>query len=111
MAALNFKRVVIIDVELGEIREGRVRCLNDMQLIVGGNIERGHTLENGDEVYVNEEGLFIDGLNAFYIKGSYQPFFGSAYIIGSVTSTGNNRASKSTISEIKEMVRFMKCPG
>lgn len=102
------KRVVIIDTKNMEIREGEVTDLKSMQAIVGGYIERAHITEDGHEVYVNEEGLFDNSLMPFVFEGAHQPFVGNAYIIGSVTDTGNNRPATMGVDEAKRMVRFLK---
>jgi Domain of unknown function (DUF3846) len=107
----KIKKVIIIDTMNKEILGGEITSLEDAQRIVGGLIERGATLENGDEVYVNEEGLFNSALKPFYIQGAHQPFVGNAYVIGRVTSTGNNRSAKSTVEEIRSIVKFLEGYG
>lgn len=102
------KRVVVIDPSKNEVYEAEVTSLKDMRAIVGGLIERAIILENGDELYVNEEGLFDSTLRPFFIDGGInQAFVGTAYIIGSVTPTGDNRAAASKVEEIRKKVRFL----
>lgn len=100
------KRVLIINAKDKNITEGEVSSLKDCQAIVGGRIERGHILDNGDEVYVNEEGLLSSEEYFFWIKGAHQPFAGNGYIIGSVTPTGNNRSATSEIKDLE--IHFLK---
>lgn len=100
------KRVVVIDTIKRKIYESEVSSLEEMQKLVGGHIECATILENGDEVYVNEEGLFTGDPQFFSIKGGHQPYAGNAYVIGSVTSAGNNRAAESTVAEIQHSVKW-----
>lgn len=105
------KRVLIIDAANREIREGAVSTLEDCQALVGGLIERGIILENGDEVYINEEGLLDDTQeNFFRVEGAeaHRPFAGNGYIIGEVTSSGDNRPAASSISDMRKRVQFIK---
>lgn len=37
---------------------------------------------NGDVIYVDEEGLFKEGLRSFQVLGVHQPFFGRGLILG-----------------------------
>ena len=37
---------------------------------------------NGDAIYVDEEGLFKQGLRSFQVFGAHQPFFGRGLILG-----------------------------
>lgn len=102
------KRVVVIDTQNRKIYETEISTLEDMQKIVGGYIELGFTLENDDEVYVNEDGLNDESLKAFYIEGAHQPFAGNAFVIGKVTRSGNNGSAKSSVKEIIRMVRWIE---
>lgn len=102
------KRVVVIDTQNRKIYESEISTLKDMQKIVSGYVERGFTLENGDEVYVNEDGLNDETLKAFYIEGAHQPFAGNAFVIGKVTSSGNNRAAQSSVKEVINRVRWIE---
>lgn len=100
------KRVIMINAELQIITEGVVIGLSGMQKLVGGYIERAHIFENGDELYVNEEGLLQNTNHFFVVEGFHQPFAGNAYVIGPVTANGNNRGAVSTVEEIKALVTF-----
>ncbi len=86
----NKKRsVVVIDPQHLLVYKQVAFALEHLQAIVGGRIERAMTLENGDEVYVNEEGLMSNGPIYFCnIKGAHQPFAGTAFIIGPVDDDG-----------------------
>lgn len=103
---MKSKRVLFINSEKREITETTVSCLEDMQKLVGGYIERAHIFENGDEVYVNEEGLLL-AMNFFFrIRDGHQPFAGNAYVIGQVTPSGNNRSAITTVEELRKQLQF-----
>lgn len=103
------KRVIVINTELKQVYEAHVCGLKDMQKIVGGLIERAMILDNGDEIYVNEEGLFDQSLKPFVIDGNV--FIGNAYIIGSVTSSGGNRPAASSVDDIYRQITFLESAG
>lgn len=98
------KRVIVIDLVACAFREEDVFDLSDMQKIVGGRIERAFCLENGDEIYVNEEGLFDRDAGVFLVKGAHQPFVGSAFVIGGPTKSGNSTSAKSSLKDIEKTV-------
>lgn len=100
------RRVIFIDSENRDITETTVSSLKDCQNLVGGLIERGHILDNGDELYVNEEGLLGDPRRFFKLDGAHQPFAGNAYIIGEVTGSGNNKNAKTTLEEAAGLIKF-----
>lgn len=104
------KRVIHINATERTIKETSVSSLEDCQKLVGGLIERVCILPNGDEVYANEEGLLGDLSNQQWIGVDSQPrpIAGSAYVIGSVTASGNNRPCKSTVNDIKASFHFLK---
>lgn len=108
MSKLNKpKRVVIINSEDRVFLEAQVSSLDDMQKIVGGLIERAFILPNGDEIYVNEEGLLSQPTDFFSVRGAPEPFAGNAYVIGEVDDVGDNNGARSTLGDIKRLVRFM----
>ncbi len=99
-------RTIIIDSEKREIRIAFVKGLEEMQAIVGGPIERACVLENNDEVYVNEEGLFGSPQHFFFIHG-IMPFAGNGFIIGKTNDKGDNLDFKSSLEQIGDAVVFM----
>jgi len=103
------RKVVVVDPAARSIVNSVVSSLEDAQAIVGGLIERICTLPNGDEVYANEEALFNSELVPFLLVFEDVPpikIVGPAYIIGSVTDSGNNRDVSSTVDKIRKCVVF-----
>lgn len=98
-------KAIIIDAKNREIREEIIPedRLEFLQKSVEGYIERAITLPNGDDVYVNEEGLLINFDYGFHIKGGHQIFFGNGIVIGD-----DDIEMKSTIEQIKDWVIFAK---
>jgi|WetSurMetagenome_2_1015567.scaffolds.fasta_scaffold212806_3 hypothetical protein len=101
------RKVIFINAENQKITIKQTFILADLQKLVGGLIERAHILQNNDELYVNEEGLFASENYFFTIKGGHQPFAGNGYIIGPLTKTGDNTSVQSTIEEIEKQITFM----
>ena len=81
-----------------------ISTLQKMQAIVGGYIERALTLPNGDEIYVNEEGLFTQPCKWFAIPG-HQPFAGNGVIVAS-DHLGDTISAVSSLSELRRKIHF-----
>lgn len=96
---VKFKRVLFIDAVNRTITESKIRGLDDMQKLVGGSIECATQFENGDEVFVNEEGLFGEPQH-FFDVGAHQPFAGNGFVIGECGRDGYSKDAKSTVEEI-----------
>ncbi len=106
--SMKFIRVIVINAAARLIHEEEVEnTLEALQRIVGGNIERAMTLENGDEVFVNEEGLLSHPTNFFTIDGGHQPFAGDAFVIGAADDDGESTHAESSVDEIIVAVNFM----
>lgn len=72
-------------------------------------IETASYLDNGDVVYVDEEGMFgLDRNSVFFnLNGAHQPFAGNGLVIGTNTNTGESVDCKSTAEEIRTLVEFL----
>jgi len=106
-------KAIIIDAKnktLKEISMERGDTLRAMQSAVGGRIERATTLENGDDVFVDEEGMFNGADYGFQIQGAHQPFLGNG-VVASCDNAGNTVAAKSTIEELGLLVKFFTLKG
>ncbi len=69
-------------------------------------IETGMHLENGDVVFVDEEGMLKECNHFFYMLGAHQPFAGSGLIMG--TKAGGDSADCNIdIDEVKSRVKFL----
>lgn len=97
-------RVIHVNAKTREILETEVETLEDMQALVGGYIERAETLDNGDDVFVNEEGLF-EGYDFGFSIGP-RLFVGNGFVIGPVDDEGNSTSAKSTVDGVLDSVQF-----
>lgn len=96
------RKAFFINSTLREVIEMEISTLADLQALVGGYIERGCTLKNGDDVYVNEEGLLGCPEHFFFIGGSRsQPFAGNGVVVREY------RPAKSTVEELNQQIVFM----
>lgn len=103
------QRVIFIDAASGAFLETKVYSLEDMQSLVGGLIECACRLPNGDEIYVNEEGLFNGYLRGFTVDGNdTEPFVGNGFVIGSPDELGEHTDAESTIRYVMDRVRFFQ---
>jgi hypothetical protein len=80
------------EIELVEI-ENR---LEPLQNLVQGYIECAFRLPNGDELFVNEEGLLKDFAFGFKIAGGHQPFLGNGVVVGFNEADGDSLSAKTT---------------
>lgn len=101
-------KAIVIDAVKREVRMEefeKERGLVFMQECVGGLIERGHTLDNNDDIYVNEEGLFLCPEYGFDFDAAHQPFCGSGVIVG-CNEKGESIDPASTVEEILNSIVF-----
>jgi hypothetical protein len=102
-------RAIKIDAEAKTVTEIELDAadnLSAMQTAVGGLIETAHELDNGDRIYVNEEGLAGNPQCFFEIAGGHQPFAGNGVVAGLESGSGKTKAAESSLSEIKSKVTF-----
>ena len=102
-------RAIAIDPKLRTVKEVHIRhdangSLADMQAAVGGLIELATTLPNGDDVFVNDEGLFLYR-DFFVIDGAHQPFAGPAIVLNH-TPFGSSRPVRSTVADITNLITW-----
>ena len=99
-------RFVVIDAKNKKItveERPKKESLEFMQGCVGGYIERGMDLENGDELFIDEEGLFKGYDFGFSINGSR--FVGSG-VLSASTKTGDTASAKSEVQSLQSEVEF-----
>jgi len=100
-------RVIIIDSEKREVREGTVSSLEDCQKLVGGLIERAGYLITNDEVFVNEEGLMGQPKHFFMFQGGHSPVAGNGYITGPTDSKGNETDCTLSLEQAYRKIKFL----
>lgn len=100
-------RTLAINAETREVKEVKAGTLKEFQALVGGYIARGLELPNGDEVFVNDEGLLGSPEHFFYIDGAAQPFAGNAYVTGATTRAGNSSDAKSEIKAVFDSITWL----
>lgn len=101
------KRVLTINSATQTIGETTIAGLTDAQTLVGGLIERAFVFPNGDELYVNEEGLLGQPEHFFTVKGGQHPFAGNAFVVGEPTNSGENRDVSMDKETLKGLIRFV----
>lgn len=101
-------KAILIDSVNREVREieidGGLKSIYDAMDVQ--MIETATYLENGDVIYVDEEGMF--GLNAFSVffdVGAHQPFVGNGLVVGT-SRIGKTIAPKSKVEDITSLVTF-----
>lgn len=100
-------RAIYIDAAERRVSEVGVIGLEDMQTLVGGYIATGYTFENGDTLFVDDEGLLKEPSHFFLIPGAAQPFAGDGLIVGAADTEGETMDATSTVEEIQEQIRFL----
>ena len=108
-------RAIFIDSTDKQVYEARIKGndFREIRDLIGCLIITGaYSFENGDYMYVDDEGLFQSNRNGFIINvpgNSYgeQQLIGNALIVGS-DEDGNDRDATSTIEYIKSIISFHK---
>ncbi len=95
------RKITAVDIEEGD---------NELQSIYNHlecqYIETGMYLENGDIVFVDEEGMMKECNHFFYMLGAQQPFAGNGLILG-MSLSGDSRDCDIDIDEVKSRVKFL----
>ena len=104
---MKTRRVLFINAAEKIIGETTVSCLEDMQKLVGGLIERAYELEDGHEIYVNEEGLFDNSIDyGFFVKGGHQVYVGNGFLIGPPNARGDLTDATKTVNALSQLIKF-----
>ncbi|MHB9131514.1 MAG: DUF3846 domain-containing protein [Armatimonadota bacterium] len=111
-------RAIWIDAERGEVteivlpdrEEGRLEA---MQRAVGGCIEAALDLpaspRHAESLYVDEEGLLKEYAYGFSWAGALQPYFAGSGLVSSYDpSTGETRATRMAVEEVRARVTFVR---
>jgi hypothetical protein len=102
-------KAYLIDTERCRIEQVEYVGLQGMQKFVGGYIETAFQWENGDTLYVDEEGLFKKGELVFFTldRRRDQPFAGNGLLVGAEDDEGNTAPPKITIEELTAAIGFL----
>ena len=106
-------KAILIDVVNKNISYTTINDYKEIYNVIGhgcNTFDCPYQFDNGDTLYVDDEGLFIDPsalLGAFYIDGfPSQPLFGHGLIVG-IDDEGETDEVLSTVEEIKKKVTFL----
>ena len=102
-------RAIVIDSVNKKVYEStftKGQALPFMQKVVDGYIERALTLEEGDDVYVDEEGLLKRKENFFTVFGA-GPFAGNGVVVGHNPKNGESTGATIGLEELRSGVRFL----
>lgn len=104
---MKTRKVLFIDARQRTIVETTIDSLEDMQKLVGGLIERAYEFDDGNEIYVNEEGLFDSSLNfGFFVQGGHQVYIGNGFLIGPPTKRGNLTDCTMSVNDLSQLIKF-----
>lgn len=102
------KKAILINTVDKTVTPVEVEGLHDMYKAMGVSlIQVGTYLENGDVVFVDEEGLYGSNREWFAIRGAHQPFIGNGLVVGTNHETGESVDAKSTVEEIEAVMKFL----
>lgn len=102
-------RVIVIDAQQREVHEAQVPKGSNAELaalhsLVDGYIQVAHRFDNGDVLYVDEDGL-AKGLGHFFcLVGQTSWIAGSGVIVGTAGSCDCN--AKSSVRDIRRAALF-----
>lgn len=63
-------------------------------------------IDNGDTIFVDDEGLYRDNQEFFMIEGYHSPLCGKALVLGT-DRKGNSQAPKISLTKLKKMITFI----
>jgi hypothetical protein len=102
------KKAILINVEAQTITETTIGHYSDIYKAIGNGcntFECSAELENGDTVFVDENGLNHDPKGCFIMTNWGYPLVGNAIILGS-NEEGESVDCQSTVEELKAQVKF-----
>lgn len=100
-------KAFLIDSKNQEIKEVEHNSWRDIAPFLGCSMFTvGAYLPNGDCIYVDDEGLLCQPEHFFVVPTYPTPLAGNGLVVGSTPRSGDSIDAKSTIEELKKMVRF-----
>lgn len=104
------KKALLIDSERRKIVDIEIRDFEDINRAIGSDIfTTAYQFENGDTIYVDDEGLLKPQGFGFQIKGSCQDLFvGNGVVLGGDNHTGESRDVKSDLLDIAHSITFIR---
>lgn len=103
------KKALLIDVVAKQITEVEIGDYKDIYKHIGNGcnlFEIPIELENGDSIFIDEEGLLKEVHGGFMMAGWRYPLCGNGVILGQ-DDEGDSVSYKSSIEEIKRAVIFV----
>lgn len=101
-------KALIIDVKNQLVREATTNDYKDIYDLIGNGCTTFACpieFDNGDALYVDDEGLYHDNQGCFIMEGWSYPIVGNAVILG-CDEEGESVDCKSTIEEISSKLKF-----
>jgi hypothetical protein len=84
-----------------------IPSVSAMQEAVGGGyFELATTFANGDDLFVNEEGLAL--FSDYFDIGAHQPFAGPGLILSHSEASGASRPAVSSVKDIEDQIVWLK---
>lgn len=102
------KKAILINVEAQTVTETTIGHYSEIYKAIGNGCSLFQCpveFENGDTLYVDEEGLYHDHKGCFIMEGWRYPLVGNAIILGS-DEEGESVDCQSTIESIKSQITF-----
>ena len=100
---------ILINSETQEVKEVTLEnVLTDSYNAIGndcGMVQIGDYINDCDTLMVDEEGYFKQGLKGFFYGDNF--FYGNAVIWGCDYETGESIDCKTSVEEIRNLVRFV----
>lgn len=95
-----------IDANNNRISEVEIEDYKDIQKHGGFEIfTTGAWLDDGDTIYVDDEGALKGDTRGFYFDG--QSMYGNGVVCGGDDNTGDSRAVRASIEDITKRVEFL----
>ena len=102
-------KAILINVVNQSVTEVIINDYKEIYNVIGNGcntFDCPYQFDNGDTLYVDDEGLLHDEVNGcFILEGWNNPVVGNAVIIGT-NDEGDDIDCKSTIEEIKSKIKF-----
>ncbi len=103
-------RAILIDPLTQEVREVQIKAeLKEYYNVIGNGcnlVDCPLKFENGDALYIDDEGLYHENIGAFIMRDWDNPVMGRALIVGT-DQEGNTVDAVTDIEEVKYNLMFL----
>ena len=103
----RWMKAIFIDTKNKRVVEVEVMNYGAIRALINCDKIEGTYLDDNNEIYIDEEGIFNSENEFFFMKDWAHPLAGNGVILGFDAAAGLNKSHSANFQEIKENIVFM----